>query len=269
MTGPSPAAVRPGPRLGGRRVLVVGGGSHDDPGDGPPNNGFAICAEVAAEGAAVALVDVDPQAAARTAAHIRDAGGSAQAITGDVADPAQCDRAVDEARSSLGAIDGVVLNVGIGEGLGLEGTSPQIWDRVFAVNVRAHFLIAKRALPLMERGAIVFVGSLAGSRPGTFSPSYDSSKAALSALSRHVALEAAGRGIRANVVSPGLIDTPMGREASRGNPVRERIPVPLGRQGTAWEVAHAVVFLLSDHASYITGHELMVDGGLANVVAPP
>ena len=61
----------------------------------------------------------------------------------------------------------------------------------------------------------------------------------------------------------------MGREASRGNPVRERIPVPLGRQGTAWEVAHAVIFLLSDHASYITGHEPMVDGGLANLVSPP
>ncbi|MGE5286670.1 MAG: SDR family NAD(P)-dependent oxidoreductase [Micromonosporaceae bacterium] len=263
------SAPQPGPRLARRRVLVVGGGSHSDPGDAPPNNGYAICAVAAAEGAAVAVGDIDPSAAERTVGHLRRAGGSAEAIAADVADPGQCDDLVDGAIARLGGIDGVVLNVGIGEGLGLDGTSAAIWDRVFAINVRAHFLIAKRALPRMQRGAIVFVGSLAGSRPGTFSPSYDASKSAISALSRHVALEGASRGIRANVVAPGLIDTPMGRDASKSNPVRDRIPVPLGRQGTAWEVAQAVIFLLSDHASYITGHELIVDGGLANLIRPP
>jgi NAD(P)-dependent dehydrogenase (short-subunit alcohol dehydrogenase family) len=261
-------AARPGPRLAGRRVLVVGGGSRDYPGDGPPNNGYAICAVAAAEGASVAVGDIDSGAADRTVSYIRDSGGSAEAIAADVADPQQCAALVDEAVTRLGGIDGVVLNVGIGEGLGLDGTSAETWDRVFAINVRAHFLVARHALPRMRRGAIVFVGSLAGSRPGTFSPSYDSSKAAISALSRHVALEGAPGGIRANVVAPGLIDTPMGRDASRANPVRDRVPIPLGRQGTAWEVAQAVVFLLSDQASYITGHELIVDGGLANLIRP-
>ena len=142
-------------------------------------------------------------------------------------------------------------------------TSAQDWDLTFAVNLRAHFLIARDALPrLAEGGAMVFISSVAGLQPGSRLPAYDASKAGLIGLCRHVALEGARRGVRANVVAPGLIDTPLGRLASRGRPARERTPVPLGRQGTAWEVAAATVFLLSDHARYITGQVLAVDGGL-------
>ena len=96
-------------------------------------------------------------------------------------------------------------------------------------------------------------------------PAYDASKAGLAGLCRHVAFEAARRGVRANLVVPGLIDTPLGRLATAGRPGRARTPVPLGRQGTAWEVAYATVFLLSPEASYLTGQSLVVDGGLSSI----
>jgi len=247
-------------------VLVVGAGTRPSADvDAPVGNGRAISMLAAREGAGVACADLDAGAASATVEMVAVEGGEAVAITADASQPEQCADMISEANASLGGLDGLVLNVGIALGPGLEGTSVEDWDRVLAVNVRSHFLACRTALPLMPAGsAIVFVSSVAGLRAGSGSPSYDSSKAALLGLARHVAREAAPRGVRANVVVPGLIDTPIGRAASAQNPARDRIAsiVPLGRQGTAWEIAHATVFLLSGEASYITGQALVVDGGL-------
>src|SRR5438270_6887688 len=186
-TGAAPGASR----LAGRRVVIVGGASQGaGDSDAAAGNGQAIAVLAAREGASVAVVDVAPEAAEETVRLVHDSGGAAISVIADVSDPGACDRLVDEAIGALGGLDGVVLNVGIGAGLKLEGTTAEIWDQVLAVNLRSHFLVARHALPLLPRGgSLLFIGSVAGLRPGSFVPSYDTSKAALPGLCRHVALE--------------------------------------------------------------------------------
>ena len=266
---PESAGTAPGHgRLKGRKILIVGGGQRVlDAATDPVGNGRAMSLLFAREGASVAVADMNRASAEETVSLIGKEGGKAHAIEADISRPADIERMIAEAEAALGAIDGLVLNVGIGVGgLGLEGATPEDWDKVLGVNLRGPMLCCKAALPKLADGSpIVFISSIAGLVAGSRLPAYDASKAALGGLMRHVAMEGARRGIRANIVAPGLVDTPLGRLATQGRPSRGRTPVPFGRQATGWEIAYAALFLVSDESVYITAQTLAVDSGMTGI----
>jgi NAD(P)-dependent dehydrogenase (short-subunit alcohol dehydrogenase family) len=253
-------------RLSGRRILVVGGGQDDRGEENPPvGNGRAMSLLFAREGAKVAVADWNYTSAEDTVAMMGGAG--AIALEANVAIPSDVEVMVRDAVERFGGIDGLVYNVGIGVGdPWLAGVKADQWDRVFAVNLRGAMLTLKAALPVMaDGGSIVLISSIASMKPGSRLPAYDASKAALAGLMRHAGIEGERRGIRVNIVAPGLMDTSIGRAATKGRPGRAKTPVPLGRQGTGWETAYAALFLLSDEAAYITGQVLAVDGGMTGL----
>jgi NAD(P)-dependent dehydrogenase (short-subunit alcohol dehydrogenase family) len=255
-------------RLEGRRILVVGAGQRPIPEDTPPvGNGRAIAMLCAREGAQVACVDLSRDSVEETCHLIAEEGGRAIAEVADVSDASAIRPLVQRCAERLGGLDGLVLNVGISKGLPLARQSADAWDLEFSVNLRSHMLFSQAALELMAPGgSIVLISSLASQRANSRNPAYEASKAAQLSLARSVAVAGEPNGIRCNAVMPGLMDTPMGRDATRRRPNRA-VAVPWGRQGTGWEVAYATLFLISHESSYVNGHALMLDGGLSIGVA--
>lgn len=256
-------------RLQDKTAIIFGAGSVDE-GWG---NGKASAVLYAREGARVACIDVNADAAERTRSLIEDEGGVALAGQADVTDLRQVKQAVDATLEAWGRIDILHNNVGINIEGGPVETSEADWDRVMAVNLKSMFLTCKCVLPIMETqqsGAIINISSLASIRWMHFNYiSYYASKAGVNNFTRAIALQYADRGIRANTILPGLMDTPHIYQAMKDHYTdaaamqRQRADVtPMKRMGSGWDIAHAALFLASDEARYITGIELCVDGGL-------
>jgi NAD(P)-dependent dehydrogenase (short-subunit alcohol dehydrogenase family) len=242
-------------------AIVTGGGAA---GDGI-GNGRAAAILLARAGARVVVVDRDPALARRTVAMIEESKGRAIAVEADVTQSRDCAAMVEAALDTYGRLDLLDNNVGIGSRGTVVDESEEGWRRVMEVNVDSMFLAAKHAIPAMRRaggGAIVNVSSISALRPRGLT-AYSVSKGAVIALTRAMAVDHGPEGIRVNCVAPGPVYTPMvyQRGMSEAARARRRDASVLKIEGTGWDIGHAVRFLLSEHARYITGHVLVVDGG--------
>jgi NAD(P)-dependent dehydrogenase (short-subunit alcohol dehydrogenase family) len=239
-------------RFTGKAAIVTGAAS---------GIGFEIASLLLAEGAQVLACDVNP-------AGVPD-GATALAV--DVSDEAQVDAMAAAAVEAFGRIDVLCNNAGIGSTTDVLGTSLEDWERVFSVNVRGVFLGTKAVLPTMlaqGAGSIVNTASVAGMVGFRDRAAYCASKGAVIALTKQVAVQYANVGIRCNCVCPGTVDSPWVGRLMDGteDPAATRAALiarqPLGRLGTPSEVAKAVVYLASDDAAFMTGSELVIDGGI-------
>jgi NAD(P)-dependent dehydrogenase (short-subunit alcohol dehydrogenase family) len=253
------------------RIAVVFGAGSSGPGWG---NGKATAVTFAREGAIVIAVDVKGDAAEETRAIIASEGGRASAAVADVTDGDSIKAVVDRIVADHGRIDVLQNNVGVTDMGGPVELSEEAWQRGLDLNATSAFLACKHVLPVMlrnRRGAIVNVSSIAAVRyTGYPYISYYAGKAALNQFTVAIALQYAKDGIRANAIMPGMMNTPLiykqiaGQYESEADMVAQRdAACPMGRMGTAWDVANAALFLASDEAAYITGVCLPVDGGLS------
>jgi NAD(P)-dependent dehydrogenase (short-subunit alcohol dehydrogenase family) len=264
MTAVTPPAMRAEDDAGlaGKVAIVAGGGAA---GEGI-GNGRAAAILLARAGVSVFVVDRDVALAERSVAMIAGAGGNAVAHRADLTEEAQCRAMVAACVERFGRLDFLDNNVGIGSRGSVVEETPQSWRRIMQVNVEVMFLTSKYAIPAMVetagKGAIVNISSISALRPRGLT-AYTTSKGAVIALTRAMAIDHAEQGIRVNCVAPGPVYTPMVYAGGMSAAAREqrRNASALGVEGTGWDIGHAVRFLLSEHARYITGQTLVVDGG--------
>jgi len=260
-----------GDRVQGKVAIVFGAGQ--TPGE-TIGNGRATAILLAREGAAVVAVDRDLRAAQQTVDLIAGEGGTAMAVQADITSEGRVREAIAACMAVHGRVDILHNNVGASLALG-DATATELeveaFDRLYAVNLRGMWLACKHALPLLRAqgsGSIVNISSMAAWEAYPY-VGYKTTKAGVIALTQNIAMANARHGVRANVILPGLMNTPMAIEArvAAGTPREEVIAsrdarVPLGgKMGSAWDVAYASLFLHSDEAKFITGVSLPVDGG--------
>jgi NAD(P)-dependent dehydrogenase (short-subunit alcohol dehydrogenase family) len=253
--------------LKGRAAIVTGGAS---------GIGEACSETLAAAGAPVLITDIDDQRGKDVVARIAKAGGTAHYLNHDVRDEAAWPGVVAEAEKRFGRLDIMVANAGIGIMSPIATMTLADWQKQQAINLDGVFLSIKHAIPAMKKqggGSIVLMSSVAGLRGAPGLAAYSATKGGVRLLAKSVALEHAADNIRCNSVHPGIIATPIwdkiltGAEGNRRNaPIdpreRAQLSVPLPRVGEAQDVANGVLFLCTDAANYITGQELVIDGGM-------
>jgi NAD(P)-dependent dehydrogenase (short-subunit alcohol dehydrogenase family) len=240
--------------------------------------GRSVAERFAQAGASVAMMDRNESQGRAVSAQIRATGKACEFFAADVSNDADVARTMEAIAARFHAIDHVVNNAGIVLVKGVEECSTAEWDEVFDVNVKSIFLMTKYSLPFLRKShgaSIVNVSSVSGMVAQKGTPAYVASKGAVLMLSKALALDLAGAGIRVNCVCPGITDTPLfhGHVQSTSDPARTLMQrtrrVPMARMLSPNEIADAILYLASDRASGITGTELIVDGGyLATAEAP-